>query len=68
MASKLAPEAPEGCVLHRFFAQMPNLPTKRAGGHAGGASPGGAGGGGAPSRSPVLRSGMSTEPNRSTEP
>eukprot|EP00969_Alexandrium_andersonii_P104968 4631781-Alexandrium_andersonii.AAC.1 len=48
MALKLAPEAPEGCVLRRFFAQTPNLHTKGASGRAGGASWGGPGSGSPP--------------------
>eukprot|EP00969_Alexandrium_andersonii_P224031 9894432-Alexandrium_andersonii.AAC.1 len=48
------------------FARMPNLPTKRAGGRAGGASLGGSGG--RSPGSPTLRNGISIEPNRSAEP
>eukprot|EP00969_Alexandrium_andersonii_P329708 14569723-Alexandrium_andersonii.AAC.1 len=51
------------------FAHMPNLPTKRAGGCAGGASRVGSGGGGqSHPGSPVLRNGISIGPNRLTEP
>eukprot|EP00969_Alexandrium_andersonii_P008232 357948-Alexandrium_andersonii.AAC.1 len=35
------PRSSAGCILRRFFVQTPNLPTKRAGGRAGGASRGG---------------------------
>eukprot|EP00969_Alexandrium_andersonii_P203414 8988725-Alexandrium_andersonii.AAC.1 len=54
MASKLAPEAPEGCVLRRFLAQMPNLTTRGACGRAGGTSRGGPAGRSPPRGKPEM--------------
>eukprot|EP00969_Alexandrium_andersonii_P319412 14110102-Alexandrium_andersonii.AAC.1 len=50
MASKLARNMLERCIYAACFAQMPNLPTKRAGGGPGGAFRGGSGGADPPGR------------------